>query len=227
MRTPLAPLALLVLILAGGDAGAPESPEPGLPWLRGFPAAAVVDEPSYRAQVRLAAWQAPDPGCLTSAAGAFEVVADAASAVGAETVLASYTAGVVVLDANGRKIASAPPFACRGSVDEIEYVAVGTPLAGDPVIALAAVAGGRAERTIWLFLFVVRGGGLAPIFTAPVEEWRGSEVSKGEVALRLRGGLEYRAPSGAVTRWAYERDAGRYVMREVLRAPGAVTGPSA
>ena len=94
------------------------------------------------------------------------------------------------------------------------------------MIALAAVAGGRAERTTWLFLYVVRGDRLAPIFAGPVEEWHGPEVASGEVALSPGGGLRHRAPSGAITRWAYDREAGRYVMREVIRGPGAAGGPA-
>ena len=97
----------LVLALLGGDARAPESPpDAGLPWLRGFPAVAVADEPSLAAELRLHAWQAPDADCLTSTAGAFQLAADVAPAAGVETVLVSYTAGIVVLDARGKKLAA-------------------------------------------------------------------------------------------------------------------------
>lgn len=218
--------AILALVLLGGEAGAPEPPEPALPWLRGFPATAFADEPSWRAELRLHAWQAPDAGCTTSAAGALQLTADVAPPAGAETVLASYTAGIVVLDAHGRKIAAAPAFACRGSVDGIEYIAAGDPLGGEPVIAVAAAAGGRAERTIWLFLFAVRGAGLTAIFAGAVEDWHGEAVATGEVALQPGGLLRYRAPSGALTLWAYDRDARRYVMREVLRGPNGTVGPA-
>jgi hypothetical protein len=207
----------------------PEPPEPSgpaLPWLRGFPAAAFADEPSWRAEIRLHAWQAPDAECVTSAAGALQLTADVAPPAGAETVLASYTAGLVVLDARGRKIAAAPAFTCRGSVDGIEYIAAGDPLGGEPVIAVAAAAGGRAERTIWLFLFAVHGSGLAAIFAGPVEDWHGEAVATGEVALEPGGKLHHRAPNGAITLWVYDRDARRYVMREVLRGPSGTTGPA-
>lgn len=226
MRFSITLSAILALALLGGGGRAPGAPEATLPWLRGFPAVTIADEPSRAAEVRLHAWQAPDADCTTSAAGAFQVVADVAPAAGPETVLVSYTAGIAVLDARGKKIAGAPAFACRGSVDGIEYIAVGDLLVGDPVIALAAVAGGRAERTTWLFLYVVRGDRLAPIFAGPVEEWHGPAVSAGEVALGPDGALRHQAPSGAITLWVYDRDAGRYVMREVIRGPGTSSGPS-
>lgn len=227
MRPLFAFVVPLALLLGGGDGRAQEPSEFVLPWLRGFPTSAVSDEPTYRGQLRLAAWQAPDAACVTSATGAFELVADAATAPGVETILASYPAGIVVLDARGKKLAAAPAFGCRGSLDAIEYIAVGAPLPTEPTIAIAATAGGRAERTTWMFLFAVRGGGLAPLFAGSVEESRGGEVTEGEVTLRPGGMLEYRAPTGAVTLWGYDRTAGHYVLRELLRAPGTIVGPAA
>ena len=222
---------LCALALLGGEARPPAAAPP-VPYLRDLSerSAALITiaaEPSWRAALQLARWQTSDPDCTTSAAGAFLLAADVAPAPGVETVLASYTAGLVVLDARGHKLAAAPPLVCAGSVDAIEYIAAIDPQIGDPVIAIAAVAGGRAERTTWLLLFVVRGERISSIFSAPVEEWRGPAVSAGEVDLLDGGALRHHAPSGAVTLWRYDRDAGRYVLREVLRGPGPAGGPAA
>jgi hypothetical protein len=218
--------AIVALLLTGG--GGPERPDArrALPWLHEFPADAVAELPSRGAEAWLRDRQLPAAGCTTSSDAGFALSAELAPAPGLETVLASYTAGVVVLDAHGRRVASAPAFACHGSVDTLEGVAVGELLAGEPVIALAATAGGRAERTTWLFFFALRGDALAPIFAAPVEEWRGEAASTGEVVRLPGGALRYRAPSGAISRWAYDRDAGRFTLREVIR-PEPMLGPSA
>jgi len=228
MRSPLpvaAITALAALLLAGGG-GAPAPQELEVPWLRGFPTDAFTDEASAAAEARLREWQRPDAAqaedCTTTSQGALALVADVSPAPGAETVLASYTLGIVVLDARGHQLASTPPLACRGSVDAIEHIAAGDLHLDAPVIALAATAGGRAERTTWLYLLVVRGERLAPIFAAPVEEWRGPEVSTGELSLQPDGALRYRAPDGALGLWTYDRAAGRFVLRRSLRAPAPI-----
>jgi hypothetical protein len=222
MRPPLPVALITALLIASKGPDAPPPKERELPWLRGFPADAYTDEATPAAEARLHGWQAAttvadavpdaDAACTTTARGALALAADVAPAPGIETVLASYTSGVIVLDARGHKLASLPPLTCRGSIDTIESLTAGDLGLGAPVIALAATAGGRAERTTWMYLLVVRGERLAPVFAAPVEEWRGTEVSTGELALGPGGALRYRAPDGAVGTWAYDRTAGRFVL---------------
>lgn len=214
--------AIAALFLTAGGPGGPPLAEHALPWLRDVPAAAAADAPARGAEAWLRAWRSPDPACTTSADAGFALAAELHEAPGLETVMASYTAGVVVLDARGRRLASAPPFPCRGSADTLEGIVVidGDVLAGEPAIAIAATAGGRAERTTSLLLLALRGAELTEIFAAPVEEWRGPEVSAGALTRLPRGALRYRAPDGAISEWTYDREAGRFVMRELLRRPG-------
>jgi len=230
MRLPIATAAFAIVFLSSDSASDPARPpaERALPWLRDFPADAVADEPSRGAEAQLRDRRHPDDACTTTSSASFALTAELAPSPGPELVLASFTAGVVVLDAAGRPLASAPPLACRGSVDAIEGVVVGELLPGEPVIALAATAGGRMERTTWLILYAPRGEALAPIFAAPVEEWRGPVVSTGEVTKLPGGALRYRTPDGEVSRWTYDRKAGRFVMRELLQpSPEArLAGPS-
>lgn len=228
MRASL-PAVLAALLLGNGSAGGPARPqtERALPWLHEVTAEAIADAPSRAAEALLRDGRSGDAACTTSSTASFALVAELAPAPGLETVLASYTAGVVLLDASGRRLASAPPLVCSGSADAIEGAAVVELLPGEPAIALAATAGGRAERTTWLFVLAVRGEALAPIFAAPVEEWRGPLVSTGDVTRLAGGALRYRAPDGAISRWTYDRDAGRYVMRELTRpSPESTLGPS-
>jgi hypothetical protein len=226
----LAAVALLLTSGAGGPArtgsdGA-RTDDAGLPWLRDFHADAVADAPSREAEARLGGGVREDEGCGAGAEAGFAIIADMAPAPGPETILASYAAGVVVLDGAGRRLAASPPLECRGSRDTIEGIAAVELLDGEPVIALAATAGGRAERTTWLFFLAPRGEALVPIFAAPVEEHRGEAALTGEVARLPGGAIRYRSPGGAITRWTYDREAGRFVMREVIRQPLA-PGPAA
>jgi hypothetical protein len=229
MRSSLAAAAIAALLVSRGSAGDPARPqvERALPWLHEVTAEAIADAPSRGAEALLRDRRSEGDACTTSSTASFALVADVAPSPGLETVLASYTAGVVVLDASGRRLASAPPLACSGSADAIEGAAVIELLPGEPAIAIAATAGGRAERTTWLFVLALRGEALAPIFAAPVEEWRGPLVSSGDVTRLAGGALRYRAPDGAISRWTYDRAAGRYVMRELIRpSPEQTLGPS-
>ena len=135
-------------------------------------------------------------------------------------MLASYTQGVLVLDAEGRLIASAPPPACEGSADELEAIAVGDAQLDGPVIALAATGGGYREASIWLGLYRVSHGSVAQIFAAAVEDRVGDRTRTGEVTL-LPGALLYRAPSGEQTLWVYRPDQQRYVKQALVLPPGA------
>jgi len=237
MRSLFAAGAIATLLLSGDSAGDPARPtvERALPWLHGLSADAAADAPSRGAELGLLDARRPDPACVTSSTASFALVAELAPAPGLETVLASYLTGVVLLDANGRRLASAPPLVCSGSADAIVGVAAGAWLPGEPVIALAATAGGRAERTTWLFLLAPRGEALAPIFAAPVEEQRGEQAWVGEVERLPGGGLRYRfsgwrdqplgiRPPGRPVRAARARAAGR---RGPARPVGVARGPAA
>jgi hypothetical protein len=53
-------------------------------------------------------------------------------------------------------------------------------------------------------------------------------VSTGEVALEPGGALRYRAPDGAISEWAYDRGAGRFVLRRSSPPPPPMApGPAA
>jgi hypothetical protein len=106
-----------------------------LPWLHNFAAAAVSAEASAQVVERMARWRVPDPDCSAAAYGGLAVAADVAPAPGSEEVLASYTQGVLVLDAAGRVIASAPAPRCQGSG--------GGERRGDALDAVARQAGGE------------------------------------------------------------------------------------
>lgn len=191
-----------------------------LPWLTGFSPTAVADRASPDVVDALAPWRAVAPGCVDGAYGGLELDADVAAAPGTESVLASFSQGIAVLDASGRLIAHAPGFPCAGSADELLAIAAGDAWIGEPVIALAATTGGHAASLTWLTLYRVgEGGALVPAFTGVVEDHEGPRTRTGAVIV-VPGGLIYDAPSGAASAWSYDREAGRYV-----RAPGP--GPTA
>lgn len=185
-------------------------PLAALPWLSGFDATAVADRPSPEVTDALAAWHEIDPACVDAVYGGLELDADLAPAPGTETVLASFSQGVAVLDRDGRLVARAPGFACAGSADELVAVAAGDAWIGHPVIALAATTGGHAESLTWLSLYRVAGGELVPVFTGVVEEHDGRRTRTGAV-LVAPGGLIYQAPAGDTSVWSYDPARGRYV----------------
>ena len=188
-----------------------------LPWLSGFEPVAVTDESARDVQAELAEWQgAADERCVATAYGGLRLTADVAPALGDETVLASYTQGLLVVGHDGQALARAPGFDCYGSADELVALAAGDAGLAMPVIALAATSGGRAENATWLALYRVGDNGeLAPIFSAIVERHAGHQTRTGVVML-FPGGLVYRSPDGGSSLWLYERDAGRYVEQMAL-----------
>src|SRR5262249_6762012 len=121
------------VILEQGDAPA----SPALPWLHNFAATAESGVAMPGTVARMNRWRPADTDCSGASYGGLSIVADVAEARGTEEVLASYTQGVLVIDANGRLIASATAPACRGSADEIEAIAAGDAQIGRPVIAMA------------------------------------------------------------------------------------------
>lgn len=191
-----------------------------LPWLHHFGAAAVSAEASAQVVERMARWRAPDRDCSAAAYGGLAISADLVPAPGTEEVLASYTQGVLVLDAAGRVIASAPAPGCQGSADDLDAIAVGDAQLDRPVIALAATGGGHRESSTWLGLYRVVNGAVAPIFAGVVEDRVGDRTRTGEVTL-LPGALLYRAPSGEQTLWVYRPEQHRYVQQALVLPPSA------
>jgi hypothetical protein len=190
-----------------------------LPWLHNFAATAESRAPSAVVVERMAQWRTPDASCSATAYGGLAIMADVAGGRGAEEVLASFTQGVLVLDANGKLMASATAPKCQGSADEIEAIAAGDAHIDGPVIAMAVTTGGHREAATWLVLYRVIGGVVAPVFSGAVEEYVGDQTRIGAVTL-LPGALLYLAPSGAETLWTYSAEQGRYTEL-VLVAPSA------
>lgn len=199
----------VVIAWLSADAGAAPAVR-GLPWLHNFSPVAEASEATPSVIARMAEWRAADPSCSATAYGGLGILAEVAPAPGIETVLASFTQGVLVLDAKATLLASAAPLVCQGSADELEALAAGDAGIGEPVIALAAKAGGHRVSATWLVLYRVADGVLAPIFAAIVEDHTGDRTRVGEVTL-LPGALVYRAPSGGRTLWTYDDDEHRYV----------------
>jgi hypothetical protein len=191
-----------------------------LPWLHGFAATAVSAEASAQVVERMARWRAPDPDCSAAAYGGLALAADVAPAPGSEEVLASYTQGVLVLDAAGRVIASAPAPGCQGSADDLDAIAVGDAQLGGPVIALATTGGGYHAASTWLGLYRVVNGAVVAIFAGVVEDRVGDRTRTGAVTV-LPGALLYRAPSGEQTLWVYRPEQHRYVPQALVLPPAA------
>jgi hypothetical protein len=207
-------ILVMALVLVGVTAAAGAAPAPAsraLPWLHPFAPAAETSEVTPGVIARMAAWRAADESCGATAYGGLAVTAEVTAApAGPETVLASFTQGVLVLDARARLIASATPLVCAGSADELVGLAVGDAKIGEPVIALAVTTGGHREAATWLVLYRVADGVVAPIFAGIVEDFTRDRSRLGDVTL-LRGALVYRAPSGVRTLWTYEAAQHRYV----------------
>lgn len=188
-----------------------------LPWLQGFEPAASSDHGSAQVEQQLASFDEDSTApCVSSAYGGLELTADVAPAEGDETVLASFTHGLVVLGADHHLVARAPGFTCQGSADDLIAVAAGDAMIGTPVIALAASSGGHNESITWLTLYRVgEAGKLVPVFTGMVERHLEHATRTGVVML-FPGGLIYRPPVGNTQIWLYDRDAGHYIEQMAL-----------
>ena len=190
-----------------------------MPWLHNFAATAVAGIATPGVVERMAQWRAPDASCIAAAYEGLAITADVAGTRGAEEVLASYTQGVLVLDAGGRLLASAAAPACQGSADDIEALAAGDAQIDGPVIALAVTSGGHRVSSTWLVLYRVLGGVVEPVWSGAVEEHDGERTRSGEVTL-LPGALVYRTPSGNQTLWTYSAEHARYTELALVVPPG-------
>lgn len=191
-----------------------------MPWLHNFAVTAASARASTDVVDRMIRWRAEDPSCAAAAYGGLAIAADVAEARGTEEVLASYTQGLLVLDAGGRLIAAAEAPGCQGSADDLEAIAAGDAYIDGPVIALAATSGGHRESSTWLGLYRVVRGTLATVFVGVVEEHADGQSRAGDVTL-LPGALLYRAPSGAQTLWVYHPEQHRYEETALVLPPGA------
>ena len=217
MRVKFLVVALVLGWVAVDASAAPASR--ALPWLHRFAPTAETSEATPSVIARMGQWRAADPSCSAAAYGGFEITAEvAAEFAGLETVLASFTQGVLVFDAKARLIASAMPLACGGSADEFVGLAAGDAHIGEPVIALAVTTGGHRESATWLVLYRVADGVVAPIFAGVVEDHTSDQSRIGDVTL-LTGALVYHAPSGVRTLWTYDTAEHRYVQLSI-GAPG-------
>jgi len=205
--------------VAAMERGAKAEGTAALPWLHNFAPTAESRVASPVVVEQMTQWRSPDASCSATAYGGLAIMADVAAGRGAEEVLASFTQGVLVLDASGKLLASATAPKCQGSADEIEAIAAGDAHIDGPVIALAVTTGGHRESSTWLVLYRVIGGVVEPVFSGAVEEHIGEQMRVGAVTL-LPGALLYRAPSGAETLWTYSAEQGRY-SELVLVSPGA------
>jgi hypothetical protein len=172
-------------------------------WLPGLAVTDVSTDLSIDAIDRLEAIAEDAEQCPV--VDAQEVGAEVAPSPGNELVLASMSTGVVVFDADGRRIASASLGECGGSADAIEAIAVGDAWIGTPVIAVVSSNGGHRESETRLSLFYVEDHALVTLFSEPIEVRDGVDLWTGSATL-LPGAIVYRAPTGEVVLHALHRE---------------------
>jgi hypothetical protein len=194
----------LVAVLAVISPGS----HPDLPWLHNLRDVVATDE---RDRFLTSALDEPDdPTCHHDTSQGLLLTAEVAPTAGPETIAASFSQGVTVLDREGLPIASTPGYPCFGSADDIEIVAVGTAF-HTRTIVLAVTVGGRREQATWLAMFRVgQRGRLEPVFTTVVEHREDGIVRRGSVTI-LPDALLVRDPSGAVGFWTWDPTAGVYL----------------
>lgn len=198
---------MMVSLLVACDV--PSPPAPSLPWIHGLSAATVRDTPTSQAAQRIA-------NLLASSTqddyGALELQSDVTGDSRAETILASYSLGIVVSDAAGRVLTRVPGFAAEGSADELLAIASGNAQLGVPVVLAAVQTGGHRETTISLAIYGMIGGAtLRQVFFAPIEIHEGDRTAAGSLTF-VPAGLLYRAPDAQFTKlWTYDVRSGRYL----------------
>ena len=180
---------------------------PDMPWLHGLDHAVT--------STGIAAPRAPiddeaiGPGCGVAASRTIELVADIAPTAGRETIVASYSNGISVFDREDRLVMETPGYACEGSEDELDVVAVGD-VYGTPTLAIAATSGGHRETATWVSLFRIGNKTLEPQFTAVVETREDNTITRGAIYL-VPGGLVYERPDGPAKMWRLDPGSKIYV----------------
>lgn len=218
-RPVIACLASAIVASAGGqpaelDASSRRSE---LPWLRGLEDAKIADEGWYTSEL-----PTRDPDCLGVPEPVFEIKTDLIpQQPGDETVLASLTGGVILTRHDGRVMSSVPGFACEGSADRVELLAVGRSFL-EPTIVVIGTTGGHREQVTWLAMFRASASGdrIDPVFTGNVEERIDREVERGWVVL-LPGALLHHHPGGGTAVWKYDSVSRAYVPRGWIEPPDA------
>lgn len=212
------PAWLVLVITIAPLAGAEVPPPPAhteLPWLFGLDAVQVASSSDPKTSLPLDLFGEVDPTCSAASGTAIALHADVGPPAGVETIIGSYTHGILVFDAEARLVASAPGFPCTGSADELETLAVGTAW-GTPVIAATIQTGGRRERMTWLGLYRVgRHGHLEATFSGTVEREQDGAARRGWIVL-VPGGLIHREPTGEIVLWI-QKPQGFYVPYSLAR----------
>jgi hypothetical protein len=195
-----------ILVLAVMAACAAPATSPPVPSLHGVVVISASDHATPAVIDRIAEWVPARADCVANAYGGIELSADVATAPGTETILASFSQGVIVLAADGHRIATAPGFDCMGSQDDLVAVEVVRTTLDRPLIAVVATQGGRRENATWLELFAVGASDrLDRLFVGEL----------GDVTL-MPGGLVYRHPTEGVSMWRYDARLG-YVRWRTLK----------
>jgi hypothetical protein len=202
---------ILVVLGCSSVAGMTNSP---MPWLHGFTASGISDVLAEGVGNRVQRYARCDD-CIGT--DGIEVTANVVPGRGDATILATFSQGLVVVDRDGRLVATGPGYDPSGSADELLAVATGDASIGTPVIAIAARRGGRRASEVWLELYRVGSNDkLQRLFAGIVEEHEDKFVRIGSVTV-FAGGLIHRAPrSQAPDLWVFDPHAGRYLYRGTL-----------
>jgi hypothetical protein len=193
MRT----LPLLLAMLATPASAAPAS----LPWLVNLDDATIAtsDERASTLPLELD----PETACDPPAYGALTLTADVGPSLGVETIIGSYARGILVLAADGERVAVSAGFPCIGTADQLEGLAVGRAW-NERVVAIVVTTGGRREASTWLGLYRVGTRSFESVFSGIVEHFEDGVVRSGQVTI-VPGGLIHRDPSGDMMWWGFER----------------------
>ena len=200
-------VARISWLAALGACGNFAPPPAEMPWLYGFRATAITDQPT-----ETAARHAVERGGAEAAYGALELHGDVTGDNEPETVLVSYQLGVVVVDSHDHVIARRGPFETSGSADSIVAVAIGDVGLNGPVLAVASQAGGHRESTVTLSLLrIADHGAFATELEQPIETHTGDDIHAGALVF-APGGLTYRAPeTGTTMRFVFDPKRSRYI----------------
>lgn len=219
----LVALALLSVLVAGGGVAAqepatPQPAHPSLPWLFNLQDTVAVDAGDPDATLSMEFLADTDPSCDDAAYPGLALKTDLGGPAGRETIVASYSHGVLVYGSEGQLVASTPGYPCEGSADDLEVLGFGHAF-GAPTLVLAATTGGRREQLTWLGLYRVGlNGRLEATFAGAIEQREDGIVRRGSVTL-LPGALLHRSPDGELTYWIYDSEGGVYVPRGSLNGP--------
>ena len=192
-----------------------------LPMLQGGDVVAASDRLSDAVTDRLDQWVRTDRTCVADAYGGLQVVAKVRSRGGSDTVLATYSQGTFVLNANGARIASTTGFPCVGSQVGLVGMKVVAIEDNMPFIAVAATRGGWRENSTSLELFAVgKSDQLDQLFVAEVGRHDEQGEHAGSVTLFAHG-LLYLSPDPGMSVWSLDRATRRYTMAVSLVRPSA------